>query len=98
MTNPYELQGSWHSFPLLDDLEILLCFLITCEYLHFQHLVATGGGKPGRMVSSCWVINSCTSSSLCSKCVTPNGTVVWTTSDGPHSDDSVVREEQEDAS
>ena len=62
--------------------------LITCECLHFWHLVATGWGKPGKMFSSCWKINSCTSSMLCSKCVTPNGTVVWITREGPISDDS----------
>lgn len=61
---------------------------ITWECLHFWHLVATGRGRPGRTLSSCWKMSSCTSSVLCSKYVTPNGTVVWTTREGPTSEDS----------
>lgn len=70
----------------------LLDSLITCECLHFWHPVATGRGKPGKMTSSCWKINSCTFSMVCSKYATPNGTVVWITREGPIFDDTSIRE------
>ena len=56
---------------------------LTWEYRHFWHLMLIGRGRSGSSLRSSDKMIDWTSSLSRSKCSRPNGTLVWTTRDGP---------------
>lgn len=65
---------------------------LTCEYLHFWHLMLSGCGRPGSSLFSSSRMRGSTCSFASSRCLIPKGTLVWTTMEVPHSGDSAQKE------
>ena len=76
----------WEQFRVIKSVGFLTVhnlWWLTWEYLHFWHLMLIGWGRSGSSLCSSCKIMGWTSSLSFSRCSTPNGTLVWTTRDGP---------------